>query len=164
MSGCACAKERALSEEELNKISAILAKYRDTRGALIPVLQEIQGQCGYLPRQAMEMISEDMGLPLSKIFGVATFYAQFHLEPRGRNVIRVCLGTACHVRGGERILERLGEQLGIAAGGTTEDLRFTLERVACLGACGLAPAMMVNDETFGRLTPEKAKKLVQKFE
>lgn len=164
MSDCLCGKERALSEEELNEIALILEKYRDTRGALIPVLQEIQGHCGYLPRQAMEMISAEMGLPLSKVYGVATFYAQFHLEPRGRNVVRVCLGTACHVRGGERILERLGEQLGIPPGGTTEDLRFTLERVACLGACGLAPAMMVNDETFGRLTPEKAKKLIQKFE
>jgi len=149
---------------DLSKLEAILARHRDHKGALIPVLQETQEAYGYVPRSTVPLIARALGVPVSKIYGVMTFYAQFHLEPRGRNVIRVCQGTACHVRGGAAILEEVSEQLHIQPGQTTPDLRFTLERVACLGACGLAPAMMVNDTTYGRLTKKKIKEVLAKYE
>ncbi len=139
-------------EEALHKL---LDQYRDYEGGLIPVLQEVQNIYGYLPGDVLKQISKELRIPFAKVFGVCTFYAQFHLKPRGRNIIRVCLGTACHVRGGARIFEAAQESLGVAPGGTTEDLRFTLETVACIGACGLSPCMMVNDETHGRLVPKK---------
>jgi NADH-quinone oxidoreductase subunit E len=112
----------------------------------------------------VETISEEMLIPLAEIYGVATFYAQFHLKPRGRHIIRVCRGTACHVRGSLKILERVKELLHVEENGTTEDLRFTLEPVACIGACGLAPVIMINDETFGRLTVEMVEGIISKFE
>jgi len=119
-----------------------------------------QAEVGYLPRVAVRLLSRKLGVPESKIYGVATFYAQFHMKPRGRYVIRVCQGTACHVRGGKSLLEAVKDHLGIEPGDTTSDLTFTLERVACLGACGLAPTMIVNEDTYGRLTPAKAQKLL----
>jgi len=129
-------------------------------GALIPLLQAVQGEVGYLPRAAVGLLSKKLGVPESKIYGVATFYAQFHMKPRGRYIVRVCQGTACHVRGGKSLLEAVKDHLGVEPGETTEDLMFTLERVACLGACGLAPTMIINDDTHGRLTPAKAQKLL----
>ncbi|RJQ06645.1 MAG: NADH-quinone oxidoreductase subunit NuoE [Bacillota bacterium] len=129
-------------------------------GALIPLLQLVQEKVGHLPRVSLSLISEKLGLPESRIYGVATFYAQFHMKPRGKYVVRVCQGTACHVRGGKTILEAVEEQLGVKPGDTTPDLLFTLERVACLGACGLAPTMIINDDTYGRLTPVKAQKIL----
>ncbi|MCL6449786.1 MAG: NADH-quinone oxidoreductase subunit NuoE [Acetobacteraceae bacterium] len=149
--------------EDSGKLGALLDRYRGQPGALIPLLQDIQREMGYLPRPALEEAARALGLPAVKVYGVATFYAQFHLKPRGRHVCRVCLGTACHVRGGERILSRVSADLGIAPGDTTPDRAFTLERVACLGACGLSPAMMVDDQTFGRLTPDKASRLLRRF-
>ncbi|MGQ9558674.1 MAG: NADH-quinone oxidoreductase subunit NuoE [Desulfurispora sp.] len=139
-------------------------KYRQTKGALIPLLQEAQEIYGYLPKEVMQYISRELKIPFSKTFGVATFYAQFHLKPRGRNIIRVCQGTACHVRGGAKVFEAVSKNLGVGKNGTTDDLRYTLETVACLGACGLAPVMMVNDDTHGRLTPDKAVATLQKYE
>ncbi|MEN6441576.1 MAG: NADH-quinone oxidoreductase subunit NuoE [Syntrophobacter sp.] len=136
-------------------LAILLDQYRDYRGGLIPVLQEVQNIYGYLPKDVLKHVAKELRIPFSKVFGVCTFYAQFHLKPRGRNIIRVCLGTACHVRGGARIFDAAQESLGVVPGGTTEDLRFTLETVACIGACGLSPCMMVNDETHGRLVPKK---------
>ena len=133
------------------------------KGATIPVLQAIQEVYGYLPRQAMEYAAKQLRIPFSRIYGVATFYAQFHLTPRGENIIRVCQGTACHVRGAAKIVDALKEQLGIEVGETTEDLKFTLESVACIGACGLAPVIMINNDTFGRLTPEKIKEILKNY-
>lgn len=150
--------------ENPEKLDEILARYAGRLGATIPVLQEVQNAYGYLPRPAMERISAELNIPLSKLYGVATFYAQFHLQPRGKHVIRVCLGTACHVRNGESILKAVSDALGIGDGETTKDLQFTLERVACLGACGLSPAMMVDDETYGRLTPKKIKQILKSYE
>lgn len=147
-------------EKELEKV---LAQYRETKGALIPVLQAAQEIYGYLPKEAMVKISQELKIPLSKVYGVATFYAQFHLEPRGKYIIRVCQGTACHVRGGAKILEKLQELLNIKAGETTEDLRFTLEPVACLGACALAPAMMINEDTYGKLTPDSLAEILEQY-
>lgn len=142
----------------------MIQQYKDRKGALIPVLQAAQEIYGYLPEEVMKEIAVSLHLPFSEIFGVATFYSQFKLQPRGRNVIRVCSGTACHVRGGPGILQALEEELGIKSGETTVDFRFTLEPVACLGACGLAPVMMINDDTFGRLTKNKIRKILDQYE
>lgn len=159
---CKCGhNEEAAKQEALQKA---MEKYKTAKGALIPLLQEAQEIYGYLPKEVMQHISRTMGVPFSKTFGVATFYAQFHLKPRGRNVIRVCQGTACHVRGASRVFDGLSENLGVGINGTTDDLRFTLETVACLGACGLAPAMMVNDDTHGRLSPQKAVDTLKQYE
>jgi len=148
---------------DAGKLSPILDAHRGRPGALIPILQETQEAYGYLPREAIAAIAADMRLPAAQVYGVATFYAQFHLKPRGRHVIRVCLGTACHVRGGERILEQLERRLEVKSGDTTGDLLFTLERVACLGACGLSPTMMIDDSTYGRLTPRSAAEIVERY-
>lgn len=141
----------------------VLDRYRGQKGAIIPILQAIQEAYGYLPRQALEYAALDLKVPFSRIFGVATFYAQFHLKPRGENIIRVCQGTACHVRGASKILKALKEYLNLEVGGTSEDMKFTLESVACIGACGLAPVMMVNNDTFGRLTPDKIAEILKTF-
>lgn len=164
MSGCQCGcghNDEQSKQEALNKV---FEKYRGTAGALIPVLQEAQEIYGYLPREVMQRISKELGIPFSKTFGVATFYAQFHLKPRGRNIIRVCQGTACHVRGAAKVFDAISQKLGVGRNETTQDLRYTLETVACLGACGLAPVMMVNDDTHGRLTPDKAAGILDKYE
>ena len=148
---CNCS---GVGEFDLTPLMDILADYRkDPRGALIPVLQKAQGVYGYLPKPVLEVIARELNIPIAEVFGVVTFYSQFHLNPRGKNIIRCCQGTACHVRGAAGILDAISSHLNIKPGGTTKDLNFTLETVACLGACGLAPVMMVNDQTHGRLTP-----------
>lgn len=147
----------------MDDISKLLDKYRGTDGGLIPLLQEAQDQKGYLSREMLEQIAEGLKLSLAKVVGVATFYSQFHLKPRGKNIIRVCSGTACHVRGGASIMAKLEEELGIKTGETTQDLEFTLESVACIGACGLAPVMSVNDEIHGKLTPEMIPEILAKY-
>ena len=118
----------------------------------------------FLPKDVIGRIAETLKIPVSQVYGVVTFYSQFHLNPRGRNIIRVCQGTACHVRGAKAVLQALEDALHIVPGQTTADERFTLETVACLGACGLAPVLMVNDETHGRLTPETVCKLLDRYE
>lgn len=140
---------------DLAAIDHVLDDYRDTEGALIPVLQAAQAIYGYLPAQAMEKIADVLRVPISQIFGVVTFYSQFRLKPRGKHIIRLCQGTACHVRGAGAILNTLEDQLNINAGETTKDGQFTLETVACVGACSLGPVVMVDDETHGRLSPEQ---------
>lgn len=150
--------------EQEKALQTLLDKYTGVDGALIPVLQEAQNIYGYLPKDVLEKIAKQLKIPFSRVYGVATFYAQFHLNLRGRNIIRVCLGTACHVRGGTDIYEAIKEKLGIDNGETTEDLRFTLETVACIGACGLSPCMMVNDDTHGRLTPEDVGAILDRYE
>lgn len=151
-------------DEKWKRLENFLDECHGQEGMTIPALQEAQVLWGYIPRAAMELIARELDVPMSKVYGVATFYAQFHLEPRGRHVIRICLGTACHVRGAEEVLHAMREHLGINPGGTTKDLKFTLERVACLGACGLAPTVMIDEHTYGRLTPEGVKDLLEKFD
>ena len=163
MSACCCCQEEETKAKE-EALQRLFAEYRGVKGALIPLLQGAQEIYGYLPKEVMQKISEELKIPFSKTFGVATFYAQFHLKPRGRNIIRVCLGTACHVRGGAKVFGAIKEHLGVDDGETTEDLRYTLETVACLGACGLAPCMMVNDDTHGRLTPDRSTEMLAKYE
>ena len=134
-----------------------------TSSHIIPLLQRIQDAYGYLPRDVILEVAERTGLPASRIYGVATFYAQFHLKPRGRHVIRCCVGTGCHVKGGHEVLEALKRELGVVEGGTTDDLRFTLEAVACLGTCFLAPVIMVDDDYHARLTPSKVKRILKRY-
>ena len=151
-------------DSEYGELANLLERYKGQEGALIPVLQGAQKIFGYLPENVLKEIAEVFRMPLSQVYGVTTFYAQFHLKPRGRHVVRVCMGTACHVRGAARILDRVKRELGIEPGETTEDLRYTIEPVACLGACGLAPVMMVNDNTHGRLTPDKVPGILAQYE
>ena len=150
--------------ETEERTKQIVAPWKGTHGGTIPVLQEVQKEFGYLPEDALMVISREMKIPPSELFGVATFYAQFHLNPRGRHIVRVCRGTACHVRGSLAILDKIKKVLQIEENGTTEDLRYTLEPVACLGACGLAPVMMVDQETHGRLTPDKVMEILGSYE
>ncbi|ABA88090.1 NADPH oxidoreductase, ferredoxin-like subunit [Syntrophotalea carbinolica DSM 2380] len=163
MAICKCTGEQVESPQDV-QLMELLEHYREYDGALIPVLQGAQDIYGYLPGEVLETISKELKIPFSEVFGVVTFYSQFHLKPRGRNIIRVCLGTACHVRGGSKIFEGLKEILGVDNGGTTEDLRFTLESVACIGACGLAPVIMINDDTHGRLTNDGLDKILEQYE
>lgn len=157
--------ELSKAEVKLNeaKIDKILEKYEREAGGLIPILQEVQETCGYLPEGILTYVSERSKVPLSKIYGIVTFYAQFSLVPRGRNTIKICLGTACHVKGAKRVLAKLEEALGIKVGGTSSDSKFTLEIVRCLGTCFLAPVMMINRDYFGKLTPDKVGKILKQY-
>lgn len=152
------------AEKSWEALEAILAKYRGTQGCVIPVLQQAQEIFGYLPKDVIIRISEALEVPVSRIYGVVTFYAQFHLTPRGKNIIRSCQGTACHVRGAAAVLQRIKDKLELKNGETTTpDLKYTLETVACIGACGLAPCVMINDDTYGRLTPDAMEKILDDF-
>ncbi|HQL71071.1 MAG TPA: NADH-quinone oxidoreductase subunit NuoE, partial [Bacteroidales bacterium] len=139
-----------------NELDEIITKYKGKKGNIIPLLQGTQAIFGYLPRAAFEKISKETGLELSDMYGVATFYTQFRLNPVGKNIIKVCHGTACHVQNANAVSEALAEELGIKDGETTADGLFTLESVACLGCCSLAPVMMVNNDTFGKLNNKSA--------
>ncbi|NLN16204.1 MAG: NADH-quinone oxidoreductase subunit NuoE, partial [Firmicutes bacterium] len=161
MSCSVCLCDTQLSEEDKAILDEILAQHPLQESSLIPVLQETQARLGYLPRPAMEYLAKALKVPFARVYGVASFYAQFHLQPRGRHIIRVCQGTACHVRGAKEVLNAFEDELGIPAGNTTEDLEYTLEVVACIGACGLAPTIMIDDETYGRLTPRDVRKLLR---
>jgi NADH-quinone oxidoreductase subunit E len=150
----------ALPQEEVGleeRLNEILGRFKGDQGELIPALQQVQQAFGYVPEAAIDAIARFLHLPQVTVYGVATFYAQFKLTPSGRNIIRVCRGTACHVRGGARILREVEKQLGIKAGETTPDLEFGLETVACIGACALSPSMVVNDRVHGRVTTQKVK-------
>jgi len=147
-------------ERELRKF---IKKHKDQPGAMMPVLQEAQGIYGYLPREVQEIIAEEMGVPLSQVFGVATFYSQFTLTPKGEHTVSVCLGTACYVKGADKILAALEERLGIKAGECTEDGFFSIESCRCLGACGLAPVMAIDGEVYGKCTPESAVKIIDSY-
>ncbi|MEW6522295.1 MAG: NAD(P)H-dependent oxidoreductase subunit E [Bacillota bacterium] len=147
----------AMAQERLN---TIVQRHGARALALIAVLQKTEKEFGYLSQENLRSISTSLRVPLSRVFGVITFYSQFHLKPRGKHVIRLCLDTACHVRGGEQLFNVLSRKRNVGAGETTPDMLFTLERVACPGACGLAPAVMVNEKTYGHLAPGKVERLV----
>lgn len=141
------------------QLAEILSSYRGRRGELIPILQKVQDRFGYLAEDAMDQVAEFTRVARSNVFGVASFYNQFRFEPPGRNQITVCRGTACHVQNGPAIVDELKRQLGIDVGETTPDLEYSLETVACIGCCALAPCLKINEDVHGRLTPEKARKL-----
>jgi len=143
------------------QVREILSRYEGHRSELIPVLQDIQDAVGYLPREAMMETASFLNVPESAVYGVVTFYAQFYLTPQGEHKVKVCQGTACHVRGSGEILAALEEKLGIQTGQTTPDRKFSLERVACFGSCALAPVLVVDDKVYGNLTPEQALQIVE---
>lgn len=149
---------------DLTKLDQIVEEAGAEKGSLIPVLQKAQGLYGYLPPQVLRLIAGRLGVALSKVYGVATFYSQFHLTPRGRHIIQQCDGTACHVRGAARIIKAVEQELGIKAGETTPDLKCTYEVVYCLGSCALAPTAIVDGQVAGRLTPEKMLRLVENLD
>ncbi len=149
---------------DLSPVDSILEPYLGKKEMIIPIMQKVQDHYGYLPRPAMEYVARRMRIPLSRLYGVTTFYAQFKMKPRGRYIIRVCKGTACHIQGSPKIAERIEELLDIPSGETTDDLKFTLEEVACIGACALAPVIMINDNPHGRLSPDKMKEILDSYE
>jgi NADH-quinone oxidoreductase subunit E len=146
---------------ELEPLDKIIEEYQGKPGSLIPILQKSQDVYGYLPKEVMNRISEKTGIPLSQIYGVATFYSQFYLARRGKTIIRQCDGTACHVRGAGKITDTIENELGIKAGETTADYKYTFEVVYCLGACGLAPVAVVDNKVVGRLVPEKMAQILK---
>lgn len=157
------AEEKPTEDIDLAAANHVIDKYLTLPGNLMPVLQGIQEEYGYVPRPTIDLVAERLNVYPSQIYGVLTFYAQFHLKPRGRFIIRVCVGTACHVQGAPRIVETFFDKLGIGHAETTPDLRFTFEKVACLGACGMAPLAMVNDSTYGSMTVQKVGEIIADY-
>ena len=153
-----CAKEMEM------KLKEIIEKHKDSRGALIPVLHEAQELYGYLPLEVQRTISEGLGISLAEVYGVVSFYTQFSINPKGKYQISVCMGTACYVKGANEILNKFRTRLSIDVGECTEDGRYSLEACRCIGACGLAPVVTVNDEVFGKLLPDDVDGIINKFD
>ncbi len=145
------------------KVGSVLERYSRDASQLVAILQDIQAEYNWLPKEALEEVSQELGIPLSRVFSVATFFRAFSLRPRGRHLIHVCLGTACHVRGAPRILEQMERELGIRPGEMTEDLQFSLETVNCVGACALGPVVIVDGDYHGQMTPDKVKEILKKY-
>ena len=152
------------AKRDLKQVDEILSRYQDQKWPLIPLLQEVQDEIGYIPPEAIEPIARGTGLFPVQVQGVITFYEQFHTTPRGKNIVRVCRGTACHVRGGRTILKIVKQNLDVEEGETTPDMNFTLETVPCLGTCFLAPSMMVNKNYYGKLAPPKVRNILQQYD
>lgn len=150
--------------EKDNQVNALLAKHRGNSSSLIMVLAGIQEIEGYLPKETLVKVAEELNVPLGDVYGVATFYAAFALRPKGRHGVKLCQGTACYVKGANEILATLEKEMGIKPGQTTEDRRFSLDVVRCVGACGLAPVMIVDEEVFSRMTGDKVSQILAKFE
>ncbi len=151
------------TEEQLNKLKAVIEESRHVTGCLMHILQEAQGIYGYLPIEVQTVIAEGLDISLSEVYGVVTFYSQFSLKPKGKNRISVCLGTACYVKGSDKILEEIEKQLNIKCGECTEDGLFSIDSCRCVGACGLAPVMMINDDVYGKLKPDMIKGILDKY-
>lgn len=151
-------------QSKLGKIRDLTEEHRGDRSALLQVLQEAQNILGYVPYEVQKMTSEILGVTLSEVYSTITFYSFFNLKPKGKYQIRVCLGTACYVKGADKILDRLREDLKIDVGDTTDDGKFSLDGCRCIGACGLAPAIVINDEVYGRLTPDMVTDILKKYE
>jgi NADH:ubiquinone oxidoreductase subunit E len=145
------------------EIDGIIQRHKEKSGALIPVLEECQSVCGYLPMEVQERISKGLNIPGSTIYGVVTFYSFFTMAPKGRHIIKICLGTACYVRGGKPNLESIQDEFGVETGGTTGDLRFSLDSVRCIGACGMAPAMVVDDDTYAQVSKQNIMKILDGY-
>lgn len=161
--GCCCDSENDIEVKKINEIKEVIKKYRDTKGALIPILHEAQEIYGYLPLKVQKVISEELNIPLAEIYGVVTFYSNFITSPKGQYKIQVCLGTACYVKGSGKILEKVSQVLGVDVGKSTKDGKFSLEAVRCIGACGLAPVMMINDDVYGQLTTDQIEGILKKY-
>ena len=151
-------------EKELkNKVDQVLQKHQQDKALLVDILQDIQAEIGYLPKEALEETSRGLEIPLSRVYSVATFFKAFSLKPRGRHLISVCMGTACHVRGAGKVLESLEEVLGVKRGETTSDLKFTLETVNCVGACALGPMVIIGEDYHGEMTPEAVESMLGNY-
>ena len=146
------------------KLESILTKYLADKSNLIQILNDVQEEYGYIPKKAQLAISEYLNIPMAEVYGVITFYSRFTLKPKGKYNVAVCLGTACYVKGSEKILDRLKQKLGIDVGETTKDGKFSIEATRCIGACGLAPVFTVNDEVYGNATPELLDKVIEKYQ
>ncbi len=151
------------TKEQEAALRKMIAEHKDQKGALMPMMQKAQDIYGYLPIEVQKIISDETGIPLEKIYGVATFYAMFALQPKGKYKVSVCLGTACYVKGSGKIYEKVQEVLGIKEGECTPDGKFSVEACRCVGACGLAPVMMINDDVHGRLVPDDVPKILAQY-
>jgi len=158
------AKDNLTKVDVKGSLPEIFAHYHGSKEELIPILQETQEQFRYLPAEAMREIARFLKIPESTVYGVSTFYSQFKLTPMGRRIVKICRGTACHVRGGAKILEETEKQLGISAGETTDDLEWTLETIACFGSCALAPVMVIDKNVYGRMTTKKVREILASTE
>ena len=150
-------------KELKGKVKDVLQKYQHDNSLLVDILQDIQAETGYLPKEVLEETARGLGIPLSRVYSVATFFKAFSLKPRGRYLINVCMGTACHVRGAGKVVEKIEEELGIKRGETTPDLKFTLETVNCLGACALGPIVVVGEDYHGEMTPETVSSVLKNY-
>ncbi len=150
-------------DEKFEKLQEIIAENKDKQGSLIKVLHDAQLVYGYLPIEVQKTIAEGMNVPLAEVYGVATFYAQFSLKPKGENRISVCLGTACYVKGADLVLDKLKSTLGLEVGDCTDDRKFSLDACRCIGACGLAPVITINSDVYGRLVPDQIPGIIEKY-
>ena len=149
--------------EQEAKLRAVIEQYKDVPGGTMPVLQEAQNIYGYLPEEVQVMVAEGLNVPLEEVYGIATFYSFFTFNPKGKYAVKVCLGTACYVKGSQKILDRIEMKLGCKDGSISEDGKFSVESLRCVGACGLAPVMMVNDDVYGRMTPSMVDEVLDKY-
>lgn len=152
-----------LSESKINFIKDVCKSFRNDGGEVINVLHKVQGEYGYLSAEVQQVIAEELHIPVSRVYGIVSFYSFFTMTPKGKHPISVCLGTACYVRGAEKVLDELKRQLGVEVGGTTPDGKFSLNCLRCVGACGLAPVAMIGDKVYGRLTPDKVKEVLAEY-
>jgi NADH-quinone oxidoreductase subunit E len=150
-------------KEQKEKVRQVLKKYRHDKSLLVDILQDIQAESGYLPKEVLEETSKVLQVPLSRVYSVATFFKAFSLKPRGRHLINICMGTACHVRGAVKVLEKIEQELGINTGETTSDLKFTLETVNCVGACALGPMVIIGEDYHGEMTPEAVSSMLNSY-
>lgn len=153
-----------ITEEMWKQVDEIIERHRGKPGSLIPVLEECQNVCGYLPMEVQDRVSKGLRAPGSTVYGVVTFYSFFTMVPKGRHTIKVCLGTACYVRGGKANLEFLSGEFDVEVGGTTKDLRFSLDSVRCLGACGMAPAMVVDEDTYAQVSKGNIMEILESYQ
>ena len=152
-----------LSEAKVNFIKEVCKSYGNKPGEVINVLHKVQGEYGYLPAEVQELVAKELGIPVSRVYGIVSFYSFFTMTPKGEHPISVCLGTACYVRGAEKVLDELKRQLGINVGEVTPDGKFSLTRLRCVGACGLAPVIEVGDKVYGRMTPDRVKDVLAEY-
>jgi NADP-reducing hydrogenase subunit HndA len=153
-----------LKKDQIDKIREICKSFNNREGELINVLHKVQGNFGYLPAEVQEVVAQELEVPVAKVYGVVTFYSFFSMLPKGKHPISICTGTACYVRGAEKVLEELKKELKIEVGETTADGRFSINCLRCVGACGLAPVVMVGDKTYGRVAPEMVKDILKEYE
>ncbi len=163
MQQCACAEESKAVPFDSAPLSEIIARHPSDRSALLSVLQATQRVYNHLPQEALRDIAKALRIPFADVYGVATFYTRFHLEPRGEHIVRICQGTACHVKGAPEVTAAIVDALGVGVGETAADLSFTVEAVSCVGCCGLAPVVLVDDKTFGGLKPKAAREMISRL-